>query len=413
MRSSKLLSFPLLLLFLSGGYLMQKADVRVEHEPPEQLAPGKSKEVLVRVHKGDRNGFAKLELEVPEGLKVEAVEKSGASFTFEDHMAKFIWMAMPEGGQFVVRYRLVAKEGAKEGKRTLKGSFRYLDENKRKEVKLKKKKVRIEAGKKGKVAEKDEGEGPDTAGSDDQVGVERKVKKMGAERFKVRLKVKKGELEGFAKLVDTVPEGFKAIAKKEGGSSFSFDGNKAKFVWMDLPGKKTLKVRYRLVAKTATPGRYEIRGGFSYLKDGNTVRETVAPSGIELGEKEEKTAQGKDEGDASDEKEEGGAEGPSGDVPDPQKGIDYRVQICAGHEDVEEDHFEEVYDYEGDYDIDHHEGWLKYLTGKYEVYRKARDKRVHFRENYELPGPFVTAYNDGERITVQEALMITEQEWVQ
>jgi hypothetical protein len=48
----------------------------------------------------------------------------------------------------------------------------------------------------------------------------------------------------------------------------------------------------------------------------------------------------------------------------------------------------------------------------YTQYKDARDARVKITtESSKLPGPFVTAYNDGERITVQEALLISKQLW--
>ena len=55
---------------------------------------------------------------------------------------------------------------------------------------------------------------------------------------------------------------------------------------------------------------------------------------------------------------------------------------------------------------------MKYTTGSYGVYKDARDKRNSL-DSYNFPGPFVTAYKHGERITVQEALTLTNQEWVQ
>ena len=63
--------------------------------------------------------------------------------------------------------------------------------------------------------------------------------------------------------------------------------------------------------------------------------------------------------------------------------------------------------------IENHESWIKYTTGNFTVYKEARDKRNNVNDNFNFDGPFVTAYNNGERITVQEALMISRQKWYQ
>ena len=71
-----------------------------------------------------------------------------------------------------------------------------------------------------------------------------------------------------------------------------------------------------------------------------------------------------------------------------------------------------TYSFDEDYNIENHNGWIKYTTGKYTQYKDARDARVRITNaSSKLPGPFVTAYNDGERITVQEALLVSKQLW--
>jgi hypothetical protein len=99
-------------------------------------------------------------------------------------------------------------------------------------------------------------------------------------------------------------------------------------------------------------------------------------------------------------------------VPSAEKGITYKVQILAAHRVVDKSYLKKKFSFEEDYNIENHNGWIKYTTGMYTQYKDARDARVKITSaSSKLPGPFVTAYNDGERITVQEALLVSKQLW--
>ena len=90
------------------------------------------------------------------------------------------------------------------------------------------------------------------------------------------------------------------------------------------------------------------------------------------------------------------------------------MQITAAHREVGKSYFRARHNYSGDFQIERHEGWIKYVTGSYADYSSARDQRVSYvQAGHNFPGPFVTAYNNGTRITVQEALVISKQQWVQ
>jgi hypothetical protein len=105
-------------------------------------------------------------------------------------------------------------------------------------------------------------------------------------------------------------------------------------------------------------------------------------------------------------------EKPVNTVPSAEKGITYKVQILAAHRVVDKSYLKRKFSFEEDYNIENHNGWIKYTTGMYTQYKDARDARVKITSaSSKLPGPFVTAYNDGERITVQEALLVSKQLW--
>ena len=91
--------------------------------------------------------------------------------------------------------------------------------------------------------------------------------------------------------------------------------------------------------------------------------------------------------------------------------IDYKVQILAGHKIVNSSYFAAKFNFKENYEIESHMGWIKYTVGNHSEYKKARDSRNELN-NHEFPGPFVSAYNYGERISVQEALILSKQSWI-
>ena len=97
----------------------------------------------------------------------------------------------------------------------------------------------------------------------------------------------------------------------------------------------------------------------------------------------------------------------------PDKGVSYRVQLMAGHTNVTESWITHRYNFNGMPDTEMHEGWVKYTTGTYDDYQLARNERESINKDYPFPDPFVTAYYLGERITVGEALIISQQDWIQ
>ncbi|MBL7884735.1 MAG: hypothetical protein JNL69_11745, partial [Bacteroidia bacterium] len=97
-------------------------------------------------------------------------------------------------------------------------------------------------------------------------------------------------------------------------------------------------------------------------------------------------------------------------IPAPQSNVNYKVQIAALQNAVGINVLANRYGINEKINMEMTGGLTKYTIGSHNEYKSARDAR-EVAKNKGIQGAFVTAYNAGNRITVQEALMITKQNW--
>jgi len=483
-----LVGFNVLLILLFG--LFQKGNIEITHDLPDSLEPGGDAVVTVEVNKSDVSGFAKYQITVAEGLTIEPIETAGSSFTFNNQKGKFIWMALPTSKKFTIKYRILADK-------TLKGSFNvasrfsYIYDSERKNYDLLDKELVVgEAAAMASNVGAEEMTSESPANTDAQVSMIRTMTPSGINHWKVNISIDKQNLDGFARIEETIPEGYTAIDLQSSSAVFVSENEKVKYIWYDIPQNDHIAVSYKLMPVIAVENvQPEITGTFTYLQ-GDEEMETPIGKGSPDLIGDELLVENKDTTDASVsdiEDQDGGkpaldgadiatamtiadaeetessndenasalstgndtAEGELAEnepekttgeresaksspvqtqvmasksnvnnnivnVPSPETGITYRVQIAAGHNNLRKTEFEKLYNFPEGYTLESIDGWLKYTTGSHEYYKEARNDRERISSQYDkFQGPFVTAYNEGERITVQEALMITNQEWLQ
>ncbi len=286
----------------------------------------------------------------------------------------------------------------------------------------------------------------------------RTLTKISDTEYEVKLIIINNDITGFGKILETLPDHCKTEKLNDAGAVVTQDKNTIKFVWFEIPTSNTIEISYKISCLKAmdTP---IINGQLSYTDNGNpmvvpviqggsqepiaiaenptpksTQQETpietktttpeIKPTQTEvknntpIENKNDNYAQNNPKNSTNNNNntsvtaENKPSKTPVTSVPSAEKGISYKVQILAAHRVVNKTYFEQKFNFTDRFNIENHEGWVKYTTGSFAQYKEARDARESITGNHgKLPGPFVTAYNDGERITVQEALLITNQQW--
>ncbi|MBI4947165.1 MAG: hypothetical protein HY840_12290 [Bacteroidetes bacterium] len=256
----------------------------------------------------------------------------------------------------------------------------------------------------------------------------------GAE-FTVEINVKKDGMKGFARIQEVLPAGLTAMSLDNKGGTFSFIDQKVKIIWDNLPADEDVKISYRVSVADNVTGNMSITGSFSYVDNNDPKKEIIPASEISINQKStlanippvntttittsipqttettEKIEKAENTENTTTTKQPTTAN-VEPIVPSPEKSVSYKVQICAlSKMQRGTAYFESKYSISNKVKMELHEGWRKYIVGKYTKYQEARD----YRENLKSKGidnPFVTAYNNGKRVTVQEALMVSNQKWI-
>lgn len=438
----------LLGIFLFSWFIDQEIEVKMN--TPTEVQAGESFRVDLSIEKGSIQSFSRYIQDLPYGLTAERISTANADFSFEEQRVRLIWLKLPADNLITVSYSIIVDKRLK-GNFELKGEFAFVEENQRRSLKVfSEHSIKIIPS--PDIAESlivdindfeqmlwETGQSPDEF---NKLAVTRSDPvKSGDYQYKIELLIRKGDLSKFAKIEEKIPVGYRAIEGDSQGGIFSFNRGVAKILWMNLPQQSNFIVSYNIIPD---PGKFienmNHSGTFSYISGGNNTEIIVIeqkkdeladnfteriPGQVDTGEK--LPVEVKDF--VIDEKQETteiavvdnitvvNLEIPfdeslnEGELLQPKDGIYYRVQLSAGHSEVNIEKYFRNRNISDEVKMEYHDGWRKYSTGSFGVYKDARDYRVKIWETTPIDDAFVSAYSDGRRITVQEALMVTNHRW--
>lgn len=435
-----------LLIFDNGVTALIKA--------PDNIKPGETVIAEVIINKGNTGGFAKLQLEVGQGITISEEDNKGATFSFSGSTAKWIWTALPLEAEFKVKFKITASSSAS-GNTSISGKFSYIVNNAKQVAEIPAKNIIIGNAPAEPVAQTPPpaenttttnvqtptnvnvsvettttNETPSitptptetnvatntsttpTAESTTNISLNRNISNLSANTWLIKITIQKGNIKGFARYNDVLPSGLTAKAEEKDGSSFFIDGNTIKFVWSSLPEKETLNISYRISGNITTP--VTLNGDFSYTENNQVLTKSLAPESIQPSSVSTNNATPSPtltttttSTTASTPPETSIAEQ---SINAKQTTVFFSVQLGAFlKSNVSSYYFTKKYNINSVTE-ESHESYKKFYTGNFEEYKQARDYREKVKQKG-VHDAFVIAHKSNIRISVQEALMITNQKW--
>ena len=433
----------LLLLFnasiLSIFSFFIDGDVSIEMNVPGNIQPGDEFTVELVIEKTNVDGFAKIQLELPDGLEAIEGDSHTGKFDFIDQKVKILFWNLPPEDKFTITFTVKVSPSFTD-EINLNGKLSYIIDNERKEVEFSQNTTEGNPSNEGNTdpvtdpvvapvtdPNTDPVTNTDSATNTPDISASRTINTNqidAGEELTVTIQINKGDLGGFAKIQDIIPAGFEAKEGESNGGKFSVLDTKVKILWMNLPSEPEFTITYKLIAKNGVSGDFNLdQGIFSYVLPEASGAQELQLESSSFNVKTEQVAavdpDPVDENSNGDENKNDEEKNNTQDLPkiekpnvEPVKGINYRVQICATHTQVDASYFVKNHNVTEEIFMELHEGWTKFTVGNFSYYQQARDHRETVRTNNNIVGPFVTAYNDGTRITVQQALMLSQQKWV-
>ncbi|UTW60698.1 hypothetical protein KFE98_11620 [bacterium SCSIO 12741] len=369
--------------------------------------------IEITIDKEGIEGFSRIQEYVPMGGKVTKGDTKNASFSFVKNKARFVWMAVPQDQIVTITYDVDLSGASNQDVTAIYGEFSYLDDGQtvKKDILFG---DEMMASNEGSTEESPSTQSSSSSTSSEESNNNSSISSgngsTGTGAAVAVAPVKTQEPEETEETEESSTEETTATATSEEEETTTEETS-------TMAQNETATQEEEVTEVTAEETTTE-----EEVKEDVVLTETLTNTDTEEEATEEEATEvveAQEENNTTETEESNPVSASNNDnlgntspIPSPNTGVNYRVQIAAGHNIVDAAYFQKKHNWSQEFILENHQGWVKYTTGSYLIYKDARDSREEINAGgYQFDGPFVTAYNNGERITVQEALMITRQKW--
>ncbi len=386
------------ILFAVAAFAVMSVEspVQITSFTPRLVNPGDEFMVRISIDKSSLRKGAVFQQVLPDGMTASPIENESAQFSFENQMVRFVWETLPEKSNLLLAYKIKVSDQI-EGVNKISGTFIYSKGNSTAQMYLPEDLIYVSNEIPVSNAEHITG----SKGNLSMVRIIDDKKGEESNGHRITIEVTGNNEKGFASWTDQIPYGYTVEVNQASNGLFRMDGTMVKFHWDEMPAENFWSFSYTLLPKQGMNfvDKPEVLGILVYgtkesVKTCIPILQSVSSATASLRRNESKAiAQ---------------ASNPAPTVtaatPTIQRGLYYRVQIAATKKSPVRDSkfFSSNYKINSPVDMIEHEGWRKYCIGSFARMEPAKSFAIETRST--VPGAFVVAYRDGQRIPVNEAM---------
>jgi hypothetical protein len=219
----------------------------------------------------------------------------------------------------------------------------------------------------------------------------------------------------FVKWSEYIPEGCTCTVLDSDGSSSRQTATELIFLWFEVQASRELNPLYSLRCPNNVNNRSVTFDGMAEVAFG-TGTNTYHIAGVEWNAPPTERNEIMESSQITATSPEAASVAPEATTtstrPQTSSGVEFAVQLLANHRDLTRDELVDFLGYTKPLHMERLDGWHKYVTNSHDSYAQARSSRNDIWATTQAQDAFVTAQLEGQRITVQEALLLSNQTWI-
>lgn len=379
-----------MVLFVAGAINLYLANVvSVTSNMPKAVRPGAVIPVTVTIDKGQVEGFGRFTCTLPKDFVATSTNQN---FSFADNTITVLWVKLPQSSSFSFNFNIIVPEKSKSSF-NFSAKFGYVENNEKRFAELKPMNVRVTGTADEIPIENDKRVSESTGKSDDLFEV--------------------GSFDGDSdyEVTQTTETKTEYVSSKNNpeliNNILSSNSAKPTMTTIDAEPSKIVQTTTTTSTTTTTTTITPIETPKNDVTEEKRMETKTTPAPTTVAKTTQTTT--KPAPTLTNKNVE--VKTTNNTV---KNNVSYRVQVAATHKKIKNSkNFFEKRNITDNVAVEKNGAWFKYtIQQPSKTYQEARNQRNTIWEQTPIKGAFVVAYNGKKRITVQEALMMSNQKWV-